>query len=130
MCDYSLQAYQSRPAKVGDKLTVRPFGSGTSGFCSDEAPDVAVCLLPGTEIALETIDDFASQFGVTGTTAIFRQINKDYAMMHHDAVEHPNGDYTLVTSLPMGQKATVLQMPAAPKTEQEEKDQERLAIAG
>jgi len=29
MCDYSLLNVRSRPAKVGDKLTTRDFGSGT-----------------------------------------------------------------------------------------------------
>ena len=32
MCDYSLQNVKSRPAQVGDKLTVRYFGTGTRGF--------------------------------------------------------------------------------------------------
>ena len=29
MCDYSLHSIKSRPAKVGDKLTTRYFGTGT-----------------------------------------------------------------------------------------------------
>jgi hypothetical protein len=32
MCDYSLQSILSRPAKVGDKLTTRNFGTGTCLF--------------------------------------------------------------------------------------------------
>ena len=38
MCDYSLQSVLSRPAKVGDKLTTRNFGTGTRGFAAPEAP--------------------------------------------------------------------------------------------
>jgi hypothetical protein len=34
MCDYSLLNVRSRPAKVGDKLTTRDFGSGTRGFAA------------------------------------------------------------------------------------------------
>jgi len=34
MCDYSLTNVRSRPARVGDKLTVRDFGTGTRGFCA------------------------------------------------------------------------------------------------
>ena len=34
MCDYSLQHVRSRPAKVGDKLTTREFGTGTRGFAA------------------------------------------------------------------------------------------------
>jgi hypothetical protein len=36
MCDYSLQSTMSRPAKVGDKLTTRNFGTGTRGFAAPE----------------------------------------------------------------------------------------------
>ena len=34
MCDYSLHSVKSRPAKVGDKLTTRDFGTGTRGFAA------------------------------------------------------------------------------------------------
>jgi hypothetical protein len=34
MCDYSLHHVASRPAKVGDKLTTRDFGTGTRGFAA------------------------------------------------------------------------------------------------
>ena len=51
MCDYSLHNVKSRPAKIGDKLTVRDFGTGTRGFAASENPSVAVCVLPGTELA-------------------------------------------------------------------------------
>ena len=51
MCDYSLEGVRSRPAKVGDKLTTRDFGTGTRGFASPEDAGVAVCVLPGTELA-------------------------------------------------------------------------------
>ena len=51
MCDYSLQSARSRPAKVGDKLTTRDFGAGTRGFAAPENRAVAVCVLPGTELA-------------------------------------------------------------------------------
>lgn len=54
MCDYSLQDIASRPAKVGDELVATKFaGSATRGFSAIGEPNVAVCLLPGTEIALE-----------------------------------------------------------------------------
>ena len=51
MCEYSLHSVKSRPAKVGDKLTTRDFGTGTRGFAASEGPSVAVCVLPGTELA-------------------------------------------------------------------------------
>src|SRR6202451_2027973 len=51
MCDFSLQNVRSRPAKVGDKLVTRDFGTGTRGFSASDDPGMAVCILPGTELA-------------------------------------------------------------------------------
>jgi hypothetical protein len=54
MCDYSLHLLASRPAKVGDKLVTTKFANSiTRGFATSEEPTVAVCLLPGTEVAFE-----------------------------------------------------------------------------
>jgi hypothetical protein len=52
-------------------------------------------------------------------TAIFRQINKDKRATHHDALEFPNGEIVLLTTLVVGQQATVLQLPAAPEKPKE-----------
>jgi hypothetical protein len=54
MCDYSLELVASRTAKVGDKLVSTSFPSTiTRGFVSVDDPSVAVCVLPGTELAFE-----------------------------------------------------------------------------
>ena len=50
------------------------------------------------------------------STAIFRQINRQMAVAHHDALEFPDGRTVLLTSLCEGQAATVLQLPAQPAT--------------
>ena len=54
MCDYSLLSIKSRPAKVGDQLSTRDFGTGTRGFAGAEDRAVAVCVLPGTELAFSS----------------------------------------------------------------------------
>jgi hypothetical protein len=137
MCDYSLQSTQSRPAKVGDKLTTRNFGTGTRGFAAPENPAMAVCVLPGTElafsaeVALVTAAGFAPGKETIGQTmAIFRQINKEQAWTHHDALEFPDGRVALLTMLWEGQEATVLQLPAQPTTAAEEEQQKRVAYTG
>ena len=89
MCDYSLQHVRSRPAKVGDKLTTRDFGTGTRGFAASEDAGVAVCVLPGTELSFAG-EIASTPIGPLGwrknvfnhRTAIFRQINKEKAMAH------------------------------------------------
>jgi len=63
-------------------------------------------------------------------TAIFRQVNKDMPRVHHDALEFPDGTYVLLTDLREGQEATVLQLPAQPKTPAEEAAQRRVTYVG
>jgi hypothetical protein len=54
MCDYSLHATASRPAKVGETLVTTTFPrTPTRGFAAEGELGVAVCLLPGTELALD-----------------------------------------------------------------------------
>ena len=63
-------------------------------------------------------------------TAIFRQINKEKVAAHHDALEFPDGQIVLLTFLREGQQATVLQLPAEPKTAIESAAQQRAAYVG
>jgi hypothetical protein len=62
--------------------------------------------------------------------AIFRQINKERLAAHHDALEFPDGRIVLLTMLCEGQRATVLQLPAQPKTAVEAEAQRRAAFTG
>lgn len=137
MCDYSLHNVKSRPAKVGDKLTTRHFGTGTRGFAASEDASIAVCVLPGTELSFaEKVTCIPTgllawrQKIVNHKTAIFRQINREKATTHHDALEFPDGQVALLTYLCEGQQATVLQLPAEPKTVIESEAQRRVAHVG
>ena len=134
MCDFSLHNVKSRPAKVGDKLTTHNFNTGTRGFAAAEDSTVAVCILPGTELAFseEVRSAPSGIFGwktrtINSKTAIFRQINKGKLTAHHDALEFPDGRMVLLTTLCEGQRATVLQLPAEPKTAVEAQSQRRVA---
>ena len=131
MCDYSLQHVRSRPAKVGDKLTTRDFGTGTRGFAASEDAGVAVCVLPGTELSFAG-EIASTPIGPLGwrKNVFFRQINKEKAMAHHDALEFPDGQILLLTLLGEGQQATVLQLPAEPKTAAESVAQQRVVYVG
>lgn len=135
MCDFSLHSVRTRDAKVTDKIVVTDFGTGTRGFATRDDLGCAVCVKPGTEIAFE--DDVGFLGGFLGLrkkagskTAIFRQVNKDKPCAHHDAVEFTDGKVVLLTLLEVGQRATILQLPAEPKTEAEREDQARVAYAG
>ena len=119
MCDFSLEFVASRPARVGDKLVSTRFdNSFTRGFAAVGEPGVAVCLLPGTELAFQKPVECKRRFGVLpnlvieGTVARFRQINMDKPRAHHDALEFPNGQVVLLHNLVEGQHTSVLQLPA------------------
>jgi hypothetical protein len=119
MCDYSLHLVASRPAEVGDKLVSTDFArSITRGFSAPSEPDVAVCLLPGTEIAFEEEVQYDRAFSLFGKARVehkvarFRQVNMEDPHVHHDALEFPGGQIVMVTRLIPGQCATVLQLPA------------------
>ena len=119
MCDFSLEFVKSRPARVGDKLVSMRFdNSFTRGFAGVGEPNVAVCLLPGTEIAFENEVECVNGFGVLPnlrlgeTVARFRQVNMDKPKVHHDALEFPGGKIVLLHKLCEGQHATILQLPA------------------
>ena len=136
MCDYSLNLVASRPAKVGEKLVSTSFpSSATRGFAAVEDRNVAVCLLPGTELAFEKEVQYdsglvfrpRSQLG--HKVARFRQVNMHKLTVHHDALEFPDGKIVLLTALCEGQHATVLQLPAGPRvTADRVERQESLAV--
>ena len=120
MCDYSLHHVATRPAKIEDKLVVTKFfNSITRGFAAVGEPNVAVCLLPGTEIAFDQNVECEPSFGIGilpnkkigQRLARFRQINMDNTVTHHDAFEFPDGKVVLLTRLCEGQRAMVLQLP-------------------
>jgi hypothetical protein len=134
MCDYSLQHAKSRPAAVGDKLTVKSFGMGTFGFACQHDPAIAVCVLPGTELAFDddvklySFEYVREHAIIRHRTAIFRHIDKDRPLCHHDAIEFPDGKQILLTFLAEGQVATVLQLPL--RSEAEAQEQSRLEVVG
>ena len=67
MCDYSLHQVASRPAKVGDELVTTRFRhSVTRGFAAPDEPGVAVCLLPGTELAFQEVVGTSPESGSSG----------------------------------------------------------------
>ncbi len=135
MCDYSLRDVASRPAKVGDRLVSTSFhNSITRGFAAVGEPNVAVCLLPGSELAFskEIECEAALRFLPNRKTgqrlARFRQVNLSNPAAHHDALEFPNGDIVLVTNLVEDQTATVLQLPVGAQPQKRVKFEERVPV--
>jgi hypothetical protein len=121
MCDYSLHHVAYRPAKIEDKLVATKFRNAiTRGFAAVGQPNVAVCLLPGTEIAFDENVECEPSFGtgilpnkkIGQRVARFRHVNLDNDVAPHVALEFPDVQVVLVTRLCDGQRARVLQLPA------------------
>ena len=136
MCDYSLHLIASRPAKVADKLVSTDFTTSiTRGFTEVGQPNVAVCLLPGTEIAFDDAVMYDRAFSMFGKARIehrvarFRQVNIDDPHVHHDALEFPSGQIVMATRLVPGQTATVLQLPASAREREQETGRDIAEVA-
>ena len=142
MCDYSLHGINSRPAKESDRLVTTQFRNTiTCGFSEIGKSNVAVCLLPGTEVCFEQeVERAPSAFQffffrkrnrtIPHKVARFRQVNMDNPCTHHDALEFPNGQIVLLTHLRSGQCATVLQLPVQQKVAIDAPPQARVAQPG
>jgi hypothetical protein len=116
MCDYSLHAVASRPAKVGETLITTTFrGTSTRGFAAESEPNVAVCMLPGTELAFAENVQYDNRWiwtkAINSRVGKFGAIEPNVPHRHHDAIEFPDGTSVLVTQLCEGQRVTVLQLP-------------------
>ena len=119
MCDYSLHAVASRPAELGETLVSTDFqGSCTRGFANPLEREVAVCLLPGTELAFKKNVRYRGRWfrshSVPFSVAQFCKINVGSPSEHHDALAFPDGTKVLLNELVRGQRACVLQLPAKP----------------
>jgi hypothetical protein len=91
MCDYSLHAVATRPAQVGETLITATFrGTSTRGFASANAPEVAVCMLPGTELAFAENVRYDNRWiwtrQVNFRVGKFGVVDQHVADRHHDAI--------------------------------------------
>ena len=96
MCDYSLHAVASRPAQVGETLITTTFPRTTTrGFASESEPEIAVCMLPGTELAFAGNVKYQSQWlwpkVIESRVGKFSVLDPQLPQRHHDAIEFPDG---------------------------------------
>lgn len=91
-------------------------GTSTRGFAAKDEPTVAVCLLPGTELAFEQDVRYNRNWLLTKSVgsrvAQFCVIKPKTSQQHHDALLFPDGTIVLANLLSEGQHARVLQLPA------------------
>jgi hypothetical protein len=106
----------TRPAQVGETLVTTTFrGTSTRGFAAEDNNTVAVCMLPGTELAFTEDVKYDNRWiwtrSIDSRVGKFGKIDPHIPDRHHDAIEFPDGSYVLVTQLCEGQRVTVLQLP-------------------
>ena len=109
MCDYSLEAYQSRPAAVGEKLTLGRFATGSMGFASGTVCDTAVCIPADSKLLLEGIGESTRKehgVGAVEEVVMTRLENGTYA--YKDGVRFSNGAEVLLQRLDVGLSAVVM----------------------
>jgi hypothetical protein len=121
MCDYSLHAIASRPAKAGEMLVSTRFsGTLTRGFAAESQRQVAVCLMPGTELAFnEDVKYERNWIWPASASALLGSASPSPRYEHGDALEFPDGKMVLLTALVPGQRARVIQLPQVGKPKSE-----------
>jgi hypothetical protein len=107
MCDYSLEAYQSRPAEVGEKLTLERFPSGSMGFATGPGCTLAICVPADTQLRLEGISE---TFQKTHSVGAVEEVVMTHleSGTYKDAVKFSNGTEILLQRLERGLTAVIV----------------------
>jgi hypothetical protein len=90
MCDYSLESYQSRPAREGEEYVSSRFPSNSVGFISPGDPTVAVCMACDTRLKLSHISECVQVMARVGEAEEVTFLQVDGAI-HRDSVRFNNG---------------------------------------
>jgi hypothetical protein len=107
MCDYSLEAYRTRPARQGEHYTTHRFPSGTVGFVAPGDTVTAICLAYDTKLTLDDIPQTIQQtLGVQESEPVtFCRLETS---LFQDGVRFANGTETSLQRLGTGVKAYVV----------------------
>jgi hypothetical protein len=104
MCDYSLEAYRSRPAQLGERYETHQFPSYSIGFIAPGDASTAVCMAYHTKLRLEGISEIVrKRLGVSAKEDVtFTRLE---AGPHHDGVRFANGAEATLQALGSGVQA-------------------------
>lgn len=118
MCDYSLEAYRSRPAKAGEEYQTHRFPSGSIGFVAPGDSSTAVCMACDTKLKLEDIPaEVQATYGVKASEeVIFTRVEPG---PYHDGVLFANGVQISLQRLGPGVKGWVVDALTSPVWEPE-----------
>ena len=114
MCDYSLEAFQSRPARMGEEYITNRFPTGSIGFVSPGDQSVAIGMACDMELELSHIPGGAQkQAGVSASERVtFTQVD---GPRNRDAVRFANGKVMTLQVLGAGVSAWLASAPDSAK---------------
>src|SRR5487761_1618064 len=106
MCDYSLEAYRTRPAREGERYVTTRFGSGSIRLAAPGDATIPVCVACDTALRLEGIPaDLQERYGLQATEdAVFVHLDRG---AWRDGVEFRNGVTVSLQLLAVGIGVTV-----------------------
>ena len=106
MCDYSLDAYRSRPAQLGERYETHVFESYSVGFVAPGDPSTAVCMEYDMKLRLEGIPERVQRAKrvLANEDVTFARIEKG---VHHDGVRFGNGAEVTLQELGPGVKGSL-----------------------
>jgi hypothetical protein len=111
MCDYSLEAYRSRPARQGEDYTTHRFPTGTVGFVA--SGETVICMAYDTKLTLENIPQAIQVSAGVGTSepVTFCRLENS---LYQDGVRFSNGLEISLQRLGPGVRALVVDALLAP----------------
>jgi hypothetical protein len=106
MCDYSLEAYRSRPTQLGEIYETHQFPSYSIGFIAPGDPSTAICMACDTKLRLEGIPERVQRANAISANedVTFTRLEKG---PHHDGVRFANGAEVTLQALGVGVKGYV-----------------------
>lgn len=106
MCDYSLEAYRTRPAREGERYVTTRFASGSIGLAAPGDPSIPVCVPCDTAVRLVAIPaELRERHGLNAAEdATF--VHLDHGTWR-DGVRFRNGAIVSLQALPTGIGVTV-----------------------
>jgi hypothetical protein len=116
MCDYSLEHYQSRPARKGEEYVTNRFSSGSVGFVVPGDQSIAICMTCDMRLQLADIPAvLQTRLGVgPRPLATFARLDTG---PYRDGVQFDNGRVLTLQELGPGVKAWLEDVPAESRSE-------------
>ena len=113
MCDYSLEHYQSRPARQGEEYVTNRFPSGSIGFVVPGDQSVAICMTCDMRLKLHGLPILMrARLNVTDTEVVtFARLDTG---LYRDGVRLSNSRTVSLQELGPGIKAQVIDALADP----------------